>query len=192
MKTIKTGWTKKQQALLCQHLADPDVTVTYWCSDQWGGPANHDVGGHGAEWRARPYRIDELDAASLDVCTASALHGTDAPHRWRGVRVWVVALFRAIADDGKYAATKRQIIGEVKSDTTVDASVAARIGMTSLDGAILDGASLSGAILDGASLSGASLSGASLNGASLYRAIMPDGKRFDEETHVGKFGATWG
>ncbi len=41
------------------------------------------------------------------------LHGTLIPPKWKGERVWIVALKgEIVGDDEKYGALEREIIGE--------------------------------------------------------------------------------
>jgi hypothetical protein len=44
-----------------------------------------------------------------------ALHATLTPHKWKGERLWIVALIgEVIRDETKMGALKREIIGEVQ------------------------------------------------------------------------------
>ena len=51
----------------------------------------------------------------LEICTKRALHATLIPPKWKGDRLWVVALKgEVVGDEEKYAALEREIIGEVE------------------------------------------------------------------------------
>ena len=58
----------------------------------------------------------EKVSGPLQICTPRALHGTVLPPKWKGDRLWVVALIGEVQNDSegdKYAALEREIIGEV-------------------------------------------------------------------------------
>ena len=159
--------TPEQQRLL-ECLADPSCKVTYWCSDQWGGPANHECLNYGADWRAYPGRVDDI-GGTPKACSDRGLHATDYPHQWKGVRVWIVGLWNWVEGGNKYTGTRREVICEIAPESVLDQSVAARMNLTRAD---LSGARLSRAYLSGARLSYADLSGADLSGARLSRADL--------------------
>jgi hypothetical protein len=53
----------------------------------------------------------------LKICTRMALHGTLDPTKWKGDRLWVVALYGEIQrQDDKLGALEREIIAEWKWD----------------------------------------------------------------------------
>ena len=53
----------------------------------------------------------------LKICH-NGLHGTLNPDEWKGERLWVVALYGEVQQDGtKYAALKREILGEIHVTT---------------------------------------------------------------------------
>jgi hypothetical protein len=60
--------------------------------------------------------VEEVDGP-LVLCTAHALHGTLNPAKWKGERLWVVALHEPVeyseSDGGKYGSLKRTILMEV-------------------------------------------------------------------------------
>ena len=164
----KPSWKPKQRKRLAQLLAaqrkNPRSTlVCYWCSDQWGRPAN---GGTSDSVYAG---LVQTIKGPLALCGPKALHATREPHRWRGSRVWVVALLGERVDDtDKSGALKREFLGEVLPEDCIDQSVAARMGLyANLNGANLRSASLRGANLYGASLYGANMDCANLRGANM-------------------------
>jgi hypothetical protein len=170
--TAMTGWTKDQRQYMLRCI-DVGGTIAYWCSSAHGSPANNqdcDL----VAWRVYPGMVQRLICAKLEICTKNALHGTFSPHKWAGVRVWVVALFGEIQrEDDKVASLHREIIGEVMPEHCIDPSVGVRLGRKdNLSGANLSRANLSGANLSGANLSGANLSGANLFGANLFGANL--------------------
>jgi hypothetical protein len=80
-------WTETQQARLCE-LIDSGATLAYWCSDQFGQASN----GGTKDFRVSPGLVQTLERKATQLCDAGALHATLQPHRWRGCRVWIVAL----------------------------------------------------------------------------------------------------
>ena len=73
-------------------------------------PAN----GGAASEAARPGLVQEI-RGPLALCGPKALHATMRPDKWKGERLWVVALHGEVLHDGdKCGALKREIIGEVK------------------------------------------------------------------------------
>ncbi len=163
---------ERLQRFLDKQAANPTTTwVGYWCSNQWGQSAN---GGSGLQ-AAAPWVTHEV-AGPLEPCSPRALHATLEPHRWKGCRVWVVALVgdREDCPDNKSAALRREIIGEVLPADVICHSIAARMNLSGADlsWANLSGANLSRADLSWANLYGADLSWANLSGANLYGANL--------------------
>jgi hypothetical protein len=161
----QSHWTPAQRNHLRRMIAG-GALIAYWCSDAHGRPANRDFDSplKAREWTARPGLVQRV-TGPLETCSGRALHATLEPHRWRGVRVWIVALVgETKADsDHKFGSLHREIVGEVLPEEAIDHSSAARLGRKDLDGARLVGASLDGASLVGANLDGASLDGAIRN-----------------------------
>ena len=177
-----THWTEVQRKRLCELMAAaerrPDqVWIGYWCSDDHGCSPD---GGSGA--RAAPGVVHKAPGALRERRDADQLHATRDPLRWRGARVWIVALLgRRGGDDGKSWALRREIVGEVLPEEAVwDARLAAKLGMwgawrhaePDLRGADLRGAHLRRADLRGMDLRGADLRGADLQGADLRHADL--------------------
>jgi hypothetical protein len=57
----------------------------------------------------------EEEKGPLVACQAGALHATMNPSKWKGERLWVVALYPPIetVDEDKFASLKREIIAEI-------------------------------------------------------------------------------
>lgn len=165
-----TMWTEAQQSRmreLCAMAERRECTIAYWNSDAHGRPAN---GGTGTN--ARPGLIETV-TGPLELCGPRALHATLEPHRWKGLRVWVVALHGEIIWDGdKCGALTREIIGEVMPEHAWDESVGARLGRKDLVRANLWGANLRYANLRYANLVSANLVSANLWGANLWGANL--------------------
>jgi hypothetical protein len=174
----QSHWTSKQRNHL-RRMLKIGATIAYWNSDRHGRPANHDMDPIAArEWTARPGLVQTVKGP-LMPCSGQALHATFEPHRWKGERVWVVALVGTVATHGgnKVCSLRREVIGEVLPEEVVCASVGIRIGRrdlvrANLYGANLVGANLYGANLYGANLYGANLVRANLDGANLYGANL--------------------
>ncbi len=89
---------------------DPDVKFGFWRSSKTGKPSN---GGSSAE-AAIAGLVQEIPGP-LEICTANALHATLDPSKWKGERLWLVALFGETQhQDDKLGALKREIIAEVQ------------------------------------------------------------------------------
>ncbi len=154
-------WKPSQRRRL-RECVQGGAEIVYWNSDRWGRPANGGTGGP-----VRVGLVQEVEGP-LALCGPRALHATKEPHRWKGERVWVVAMWGPVVwNDDKCGSLKREILGEIlPEEAWVSASVAARMGIAKY----LYGANLSGANLERANLSGANLERANLSGANLERA----------------------
>ena len=101
------GWSHGQRqryAEACKAAA----AIAFWRSDKDGRPAN---GGDGEA--ARPGLVQEI-AGPLRLCGSGALHATLKPEKWKGERLWIVALYgEVLRDDSKMGALKREVLGEV-------------------------------------------------------------------------------
>ncbi len=83
------------------------ATLAFWRSEADGRPAN---GGSGGPRKAGD--VERIDGP-LQLCGSGALHATMEPGKWKGVRVWLVALFgEVVASDDKLGALHREILGE--------------------------------------------------------------------------------
>jgi hypothetical protein len=99
-------WSDAQRARL-DELRALGAKICFWRSQADGTPAN---GG-----RLAPAKIGDVHKVNgpLELCTKRALHATLIPPKWKGERVWVVALLgEVIGDEEKYGALEREIIGE--------------------------------------------------------------------------------
>ena len=84
--------------------------LALWKSTASGGAAN---GGKMLQIAA-PGMIQEIKGP-LRLCGSGALHATLQPEKWKGDRVWLVALHGEVLHrDDKCGALKREIICEVK------------------------------------------------------------------------------
>ena len=106
--TASQKWSLSQQARFSEVFIQADA-LAFWKSDANGLPSN---GGLSKE-AAYPGLVQEI-SGPLQICTKDALHATLAPGKWKGERLWVVALFGEVQwQDDKCAALKREIIGEI-------------------------------------------------------------------------------
>ena len=87
---------------------NPDPrTLALWKSGADGRPCN---GGSGEP--ARPGLVQTI-TGPLELCK-NALHATLKPEKWKGERVWLVALDGEIVGDAKkLGATRREILAEI-------------------------------------------------------------------------------
>ncbi len=88
-------------------LSDPRV-LALWKSAPDGQPANGGQRGEAARVGLRQ-RVD----GPLELCRPGSLHATLEPWRWKGERLWIVALGgEVIGNAEKMAALDREIIAE--------------------------------------------------------------------------------
>ena len=164
MSNVMPHWTTIQRDRLRACIEAGD-TIAYWCSDAFGRPSN---GGNITIERAAPGVVHTAPGAEL--CAPGTLHATEQPHRWAGLRVWIVACRGVIGrQHDKLGCREREILGEILPEEAIEPSVAIRVGAR----ADLAGADLAGANLAGANLARAYLAGADLAGADLARAYRP-------------------
>jgi hypothetical protein len=82
--------------------------ICFWRSTAAGDSAN----GGRLKVKAAPGVVHEV-AGPLEICSSRALHASLLPPKWQGERWWAVALIgEVVGDEEKYAALKREIIGE--------------------------------------------------------------------------------
>ena len=90
-------------------LREQGVMLAFWRSGSDGKPSN---GGDGP-----PRHIGMIEEISgpLKPCTRNALHATLNPRKWKGARLWIVALYPPVAnvDGDKCASLKREILAEL-------------------------------------------------------------------------------
>jgi hypothetical protein len=90
-------------------LLREDCVLAFWRSDADGHASNCGK----TKAAAAPGVIETTDGP-LAICTRHAVHATMNPDKWKGDRLWVVALFGEVQwQDDKCASLKREIIGEV-------------------------------------------------------------------------------
>ena len=101
-------WTEAQRQRLADLQKLGQATIAFWWSDEAGRACN----GGRSTTTAEPGLVEEIKGP-LKVCSARALHATTLPPKWKGRRLWVVALFGEVqTDEDKLGALKREIIGE--------------------------------------------------------------------------------
>jgi hypothetical protein len=92
----------------CATLESDGAVICYWRSDQNGRPANG-----GSKTVASAGLVEEIKGP-LKICTSNALHGTFDPTKWKGKRIWLVALIgETQVKEDKIGALKREIICEL-------------------------------------------------------------------------------
>ena len=107
---IVARWPQALQQRFSELEETADV-LAFWRSDANGLPING--GRSDMTPPAVPGLIQEI-AGPLHICTDHALHATMLPDKWKGERLWIVALFGEIQQQNdKFAALKREIVGEV-------------------------------------------------------------------------------
>ena len=94
-------------------LAADDRSTTgmalLWRSRKDGTPANG-----GASDPVLPGDVHELPGPIPSNCGSGALHATLKPQRWKGERLWAVALHGEVrGDEEKYWGLKREIIADL-------------------------------------------------------------------------------
>ena len=83
-------------------------TVALWWSDKNGQPSN---GGN-----APPVKVGDIQEIKepLEICTERSLHATLRPEKWKGERLWIVALHGEVQrQEDKLGALKREILAEI-------------------------------------------------------------------------------
>ena len=84
-------------------------TFGLWKSNADGRPANG-----GIEVRPAIPGLKQEAVGPLELCTPHCLHATLKPSKWKGERLWIVALEGEVVGDAeKMGALKREIICEV-------------------------------------------------------------------------------
>ncbi|MGH9716427.1 MAG: hypothetical protein ACRD4R_06840 [Candidatus Acidiferrales bacterium] len=123
-RSALSGWPDSAR----ERLAELEMTasaIAFWRSDEEGFPAN---GGRRKDAEAARAGLVQAVGGPLALCTAGALHATMDPGKWKGKRLWVVALFGEIARAGdNLGAPHREIIGEVSKRTWADPAARQRM-----------------------------------------------------------------
>jgi uncharacterized protein YjbI with pentapeptide repeats len=170
MEYHRPHWTKGQIRSLNKAIED-GATVAFTLTGPEGEPCN---GGESSrDQYARPGLVQE-SKGSFKLCYPGVFHATLEPHKWKGSRVWIVALYGEVQREGdfKLGASKREFIGEVLAHEATDPRIGAKLGRKDLAGADLNGASLAEANLVGADLSEVDLSKADLRYAKFHKANL--------------------
>ena len=95
-------------ALRLEKLSSEGGTLAFWKSTKDGQPAN---GGNGEA--VYPGLIQKT-SGPLQLCQPGTLHATLKPEKWKGERLWIVALIgQTVWAEDKIGALEREIIGEV-------------------------------------------------------------------------------
>ena len=88
---------------------DSEVKLAFWWSNKDGKPSN----GGSSKDEAKPGLIQKVQGP-LELCTKRALHATVNPEKWKGDRLWIVALSGEVEQsEDKLGALEREIVCEV-------------------------------------------------------------------------------
>jgi hypothetical protein len=99
------------RAALPRQYASDSRVLALWKSTAEGKPAN------GGKADAVVPGLIQREQGPLNLCHAGTLHATLEPSRWKGERLWIVALGgEVIGDAEKLGALEREIICEVAGD----------------------------------------------------------------------------
>lgn len=104
---IAATWSASQQERLAVAVEEGAI-IAYWRSHADGRPSN---GGQGPARKTGD--VERIDGP-LTLCGRGALHATLEPGKWKGSKVWVVALFGEVAyasDSHKVGSLHREILG---------------------------------------------------------------------------------
>ena len=92
-----------------QERAAKGCMIGFWRSSAAGQPAN----GGSSSKKAEVGLVEEIKGP-LEICTPNALHATTEPWRWKGERLWVVAIYPPyIRQEDKIGGLKREILAEI-------------------------------------------------------------------------------
>ena len=101
-------WTEKQRSRL-EAIWNSSSAIAFWKSDKKGLPCNN-----GTELEPAAPGITHNSYGPLNLCNMGTLHATMNPDKWKGERLWVVALFGNVKrEDDKFGALEREIMGEI-------------------------------------------------------------------------------
>ena len=108
IKYFSPKWAEGQQKRLSE-CESSGLTIAFWWSSKDGMPANG-----GSEMDVAAPGVVHLSTGPLYLCSPGTLHATFIPPKWKGERLWVVAMHGEIISDGsdKIGALKREILGE--------------------------------------------------------------------------------
>jgi hypothetical protein len=86
-----------------------DATYAYWWSDAKGKPSN----GGNLMTPAAPGVIEKVKGP-INLCNSRTLHATFHPEKWKGERLWIVAMKGEVQrGENKIGGLEREIICEV-------------------------------------------------------------------------------
>ena len=110
-ENIEKYWAASIETIISKQKAEKikksGAILAYWRSTKDGEPAN---GGSGT--KAKVGLIEEIPGP-IKICTKNALHGTLNPPKWKGEKIWIVALYPPVVwQDDKCASLKREFICE--------------------------------------------------------------------------------
>ena len=92
-----------------QERAAKGCMIGFWRSSAAGQPAN----GGSSSKKAEVGLVEDIKGP-LEICTPNALHATTEPWRWKGERLWVVAIYPPyIRKEDKIGGLKREILAEI-------------------------------------------------------------------------------
>jgi hypothetical protein len=101
-------WTEKQRSRL-EAIWNSSSAIAFWKSDKKGLPCNS-----GTELEPAAPGITHNSSGPLKLCSVGTLHATMNPDKWKGERLWVVALFGNVKrENDKFGALEREILGEI-------------------------------------------------------------------------------
>ena len=106
-RAITKRWPSLQRKRLIA-LKKAGAFIGFWKSDDSGRPCNGGLGD--------PVTVGQVQQVSgkLTICHRGCFHATLEPQKWKGKRLWLVALTGPIVREGdKAGAQTREILGEV-------------------------------------------------------------------------------
>ena len=104
-------WSEKQSSRLTDIWSSAS-SIVFWKSDKFGRPSN---GGDSTKTQNAAPGVIHKSSGPLSLCSPGTLHGTMKPEKWKGERLWVVAMFGDMKwEDDKCGALEREILGEIK------------------------------------------------------------------------------
>ena len=107
-----SGSSKYYEQIFAESVASvPEgaTAVVMWKSDANGQPSNN-----GKPMEPAAPGVVHTSPGPLNLCQSGTLHATMNPEKWKGDRLWVVALFGEVAwENDKCGALKREILFEV-------------------------------------------------------------------------------
>ena len=103
------GYWRAAASELINKFATHSEFLALWWSDKNRKPTNG-----GSSKAIQVGDVQEVQGP-LELCGQRALHATLKPEKWKGDRLWLVALYGKVLHDGdKCGALKREILAEIK------------------------------------------------------------------------------